>query len=38
MTVRKLRKRMGHGEFILWSRYYSRKAQAEELERLRAGA
>jgi hypothetical protein len=37
MTVRSLRKRMGHGEFILWSRVWSRRAQAEELERLRAG-
>jgi len=37
MLVSDLRERMGHGEFLLWSRFYSRKAQAEELERLRAG-
>ena len=32
-----MREVMGHGEYVLWSRFYSRKAQAEELERLRAG-
>jgi len=30
--------RMTNAEFVLWSRFYARKAQAEELERMRAGA
>jgi hypothetical protein len=38
MTVAEMRERMGCGEFVLWSRFYARKAAAEELERLRAGA
>lgn len=36
MTVEHMRTRMGHGEFMLWSRYYARRAQAIELERLKA--
>lgn len=28
---------MDNAEFVLWSRFYLRKAQAEELERLKAG-
>jgi hypothetical protein len=28
---------MDNGEFVYWTRYYARKAQAEELERLKAG-
>jgi hypothetical protein len=28
---------LDHAEFVLWTRYYARKAQAEELERLKAG-
>ena len=35
-TVAELRL-MGNDEFVLWTRFYARKAQAEELERLRAG-
>jgi len=27
---------MTHAEFLMWSRYYLLKAQAEELERLKA--
>jgi hypothetical protein len=37
MTVAQMREELGAGEFILWSRYDSRLAQAEELERRRAG-
>jgi hypothetical protein len=29
--------RMSNAEFVHWTRYYSRKAQAEEMERLRSG-
>jgi desulfoferrodoxin (superoxide reductase-like protein) len=36
MTVGEMRHRMTHAEFILWSRFYARKAQAAELERLRS--
>lgn len=32
-----MRERMSNAEFVLWSRFYSRKAQAEELEHLKAG-
>jgi hypothetical protein len=35
-TVAELRQ-MGSDEFLLWTRYYARIAQAEELERLKAG-
>jgi hypothetical protein len=37
MTVADMRTRMSNQEFVLWSRFYARKAQAEELERLKAG-
>lgn len=37
MTVRDLSGRLDHSEFVLWSRYYARKAQARELEAKRAG-
>lgn len=37
MTVGELRERMGSDEFVRWSVYYARKAQREELERLRQG-
>jgi hypothetical protein len=36
-TVAEMRERMGQDEFVMWSRYYARKAQAAELERLMAG-
>jgi hypothetical protein len=36
-TVAELRAGMGNDEFMLWTRFYARKAQAEELERLKAG-
>jgi hypothetical protein len=36
-TVAEMRGRMSNMEFLLWSRFYSRKWQAEELERLKAG-
>lgn len=29
--------RMSNREFVYWTRFYARKAQAEELERLKAG-
>ncbi len=32
-----MRAEMSNREFVYWSRYYARKAQAEELERLKAG-
>lgn len=35
-TVAELRG-MGNDEFVLWTRFYARKAQADELERLKAG-
>ena len=37
MTVGEMRARMGNDEFVVWSRFYARKAQADELERLKAG-
>jgi hypothetical protein len=37
MTVARLRAEMSSIEFLYWSRYYARKWQAEELERLKAG-
>lgn len=30
-----MRAQMGAGEYVLWTRYHMRKAQAAELERLR---
>ena len=36
-TVGELRTTMGNDEFVMWTRYFSRKAQREELERLKAG-
>lgn len=35
MLVADLRERMSNGEFIGWKMYYARKAQREELERLK---
>lgn len=35
-TVAELRQ-MGNDEFVRWQVYYARKAQREELERLKAG-
>jgi hypothetical protein len=35
-TVAELRQ-MDNGEFVLWTRFYARIQQAEELERLKAG-
>lgn len=37
MTVAEMRERMGQAEFLAWEVYYARKAQREELERLKAG-
>jgi hypothetical protein len=37
MLVADLRERMSADEFLRWSMYYARKAQREELERLKAG-
>lgn len=37
MTVGEMRARMGNDEFVMWTRFFARKAQAEELERLKAG-
>lgn len=36
MTVARLRADMDNGEFVRWHMYYARKAQREELERLKA--
>lgn len=38
MLVSDLRERMSADEFLGWQMYYERKAQREELERLKAGA
>ncbi len=38
MTVAHLRAEMDNGEFVRWQIYYARKAQREELERLKAQA
>jgi hypothetical protein len=35
--VAELRASIGNDEFVLWSRHFARIAQAEELERLKAG-
>jgi hypothetical protein len=37
MTVGRLRAEMDGGEFVEWRIYYERKAQLEELERLKTG-
>lgn len=37
MTVGHLRETMTHEEFVMWSTYYARLAQQQELERLKAG-
>jgi hypothetical protein len=37
MTVGRLRGEMSAQEFLEWHMYYARKAQREELERLKAG-
>lgn len=37
MTVGQLREQMSNDEFVQWGIYYARKAQQEELERLKAG-
>lgn len=37
MTVARLRAEMTQAEFLHWTRYYALKAQAEELERAKAG-
>lgn len=36
MTVRDLRARMPHAEFVRWNMYYARLAQEQELEQLKA--
>lgn len=37
MTVGQIRRDMAHEEFVMWSTYYARLAQQQELERLKAG-
>jgi hypothetical protein len=37
MTVDRLRQEMSSDEFNRWGVFYARKAQREELERLKAG-
>lgn len=37
MTVGRLRVEMSADEFLHWGVYYARKAQREELERMKAG-
>lgn len=37
-TLAELRATIGNDEFVLWTRYYARQGQREELERLKAGA
>jgi hypothetical protein len=36
MTVARLRDEMGQGEFVYWTRWHARKAQAAELEALKS--
>lgn len=36
MTVDRLRREMSNDEFLRWGIFYARKAQREELERLKA--
>jgi hypothetical protein len=36
-TVVELRAAIGNDEFVMWSRYYARKHQREELAQKRAG-
>jgi hypothetical protein len=36
MTVARMCAEMSNGEFVYWTRYYARKAQAEELARNRS--
>ncbi|PSL02885.1 hypothetical protein CLV30_109193 [Haloactinopolyspora alba] len=35
MTVGRLRHEMSNDEFVRWGAYYARKAQREEMERLK---
>jgi len=37
MTVDRMRAEMSHAEWVRWGVYLARKAQREELARLRAG-
>lgn len=37
MTVSDLRRRMSQSEFLTWSMYYARQAQAQEIESKKAG-
>lgn len=37
MTVARLQAEMPNAEYVHWCMYYARKAQAQELERLKAG-
>lgn len=37
MTVAEMAHRMSNDEYVHWQIYYARKAQREELERLKAG-
>jgi hypothetical protein len=36
MTLAEMRARMSQAEYLAWQVYYARKAQREELERLKA--
>ena len=36
-TLAELRATVGNDEFVLWTRYYARQAQREELEAKKAG-
>lgn len=37
MTVERMRREISSAEYLDWCVYYARKAQREQLERLRAG-
>lgn len=37
MTVRRLRAEMDNGEFVLWTRFYARKQQRDELAQKMGG-
>jgi hypothetical protein len=37
MTVADMSERMSHAEYVLWTRFYARKAQQQELQHKMAG-
>lgn len=37
MTLARMRAEMGNDEYVLWTRYYARRKQEQELETMKAG-